>query len=209
MTLIYGTSNAGKLEFMRKIVAPLGIELLGLNELNIRIPDVDESGNDPLENARIKALAYYNAIREQSEKDYPVFSCDSGLYVENIPGELQPGVHVRRVNGKNLTDEAMIEYYTGLAKSLGGQAYARYKNAICFIVSENETCEYTGDDIASDRFILSANSHPKREHGFPLNSLSVRISDGKYYNDLTEKPRTNSENGFRDFFCRVLTEGRI
>lgn len=204
MTLIYGTSNAGKLEFMRNIVAPLDIELLGLRDLNISLPDVDESGKDPLENARAKAHAYYNAIRTQTDFCYPVFSSDSGLYIEGVTNEKQPGVHVRRVNGKSLTDEEMIEYYAGLANGLGGQAFARYKNAICLVVSENETYEYIGDDIASDRFILSAKPHQKREHGFPLNSLSVRISDGKYYNDLTEKPRTNSESGFKSFFCRVL-----
>lgn len=49
------------------------------------------NGNTPLENARMKALAYYETFR------IPVFSCDSGLYFDNVPDEVQPGIHVRNV----------------------------------------------------------------------------------------------------------------
>ena len=40
---------------------------------------------DPLENARQKALAYYRICGQ------PVFSQDSGLYIEGLPKERQPG----------------------------------------------------------------------------------------------------------------------
>lgn len=69
----------------------IGIELIGLSDLKAegkKIPEVSENGNTPLENARIKAHAYYNAFR------MPVFSCDSGLYFGNVPDEIQPGVHL-------------------------------------------------------------------------------------------------------------------
>ena len=82
-TLIYGTGNAAKLKYMQKTLEPLGVEIMGLNELNLLLPTIDESGNNPLENARIKALTYYRAIKKQTGKHYPVFSCDSGLYLEN------------------------------------------------------------------------------------------------------------------------------
>lgn len=42
----------------------------------------------------LKSTAYYEAFR------MPVFSCNSGLYFENVPDEVQPGVHVRNVDGK-------------------------------------------------------------------------------------------------------------
>jgi 8-oxo-dGTP diphosphatase len=203
-TLIYGTWNVGKLTFMREIVHPLGITLLGLDEINIAHPTVDERGNDPLENARAKALAYYHAIRKQTPLTHPVFSCDSGLYFENMPSSIQPGVHVRRVRGKSLTDEEMVAYYAGLAAKMGGQLLARYTNAICLVVSANEIYEYMGEDIASDRFLLAGTPHPKREVGFPINSLSIHIESGAYYNDLPIKPRTLGENGYRRFFAKAL-----
>mgnify|MGYP002225500190 CR=1 FL=1 len=70
-------------------------------------------------------MAYYEAFQ------IPVFSCDSGLYFDNVPDEVQPGVHVRNVNGKCLSDDEMIDYYSGLVKAYGNLV-ARYRNAICF-----------------------------------------------------------------------------
>ena len=203
-SFVYGTSNAGKIQFMREVFEPLGFRLIGIGELSVNLPVVDESGNSPLENASIKALAYYKALREQTDFDYPVFSCDSGLYIEGLSEAEQPGVHVRRVGGKNLTDEEMIAYYASVAERLGGKATARYRNAICLVVNENEIYEHMGDDIASATFWLASKPHPKRESGFPLNSLSVHIESGQYYNDLEIKPRNDSQEGFRTFFRQVM-----
>ena len=97
MKLLYGTGNLAKLSAMRNRLEQLDIELIGLNDLRAEgkfIPEVIEDGNTPLENARLKAMAYYEAFQ------IPVFSCDSGLYFDNVPDEVQPGVHVRNVNGK-------------------------------------------------------------------------------------------------------------
>ena len=77
MELIYGTGNPAKLKFMRREIRGLPIELISLGQAaerdGIALADVEESGRDPLENARIKACAYYRLFRK------PVFSCDSGL----------------------------------------------------------------------------------------------------------------------------------
>ncbi len=108
---------------------------MGIGDFSLSLPEVDESGNNPLENAKIKALAYYQALHEQTDFDYPLFSCDSGLYIDGLIEKEQPGVHVKRVDSKNLTAEEMIAYYSSLAGRLGGKATARYKNAICLVLS--------------------------------------------------------------------------
>lgn len=111
MKLLYGTGNLAKLSAMRNRLEQLDIELIGLNDLRVEgknVPEVKEDGNTPLENARLKAMVYYEAFQ------IPVFSCDSGLYFDNVPDEVQPGVHVRNVNGKCLSDDEMIDYYSGL-----------------------------------------------------------------------------------------------
>ena len=113
MKLLYGTGNPAKIEAMRKRTEGLGIELMGLQELDCDIPRVPEDGKTPLENARQKAMTYYRAFH------IPVFSCDSGLYFDNVPEEVQPGVHVRTIQGKYLSDEEMLSYYSGLAKRYG------------------------------------------------------------------------------------------
>ena len=88
MKLLYGTGNLAKLSVMKSLLQALEIELIGLNDLKgegISIPAVSEDGNTPMENARKKAEAYYQAFQ------MPVFSCDSGLYFDNVPDEIQPG----------------------------------------------------------------------------------------------------------------------
>lgn len=67
----------------------------------------------------------------------PVFSCDSDLYFDELKKEEQPGIHVRRVNGKELSGAEMIEYYASLAEKYGRKITGRYRNAIYFILDEN------------------------------------------------------------------------
>jgi len=201
LKLLYGTRNPAKLEGMRSIVKGLGIEIIGLDDINLSIDKIDESGNNPLENAKIKALEYYEATK------MPVFSCDSGLFIEGLSFIEQPGVHVRRVNGKELSDEEMIEYYSNLALKHGGNLKAKYKNAICLVVDENNLYEYDGDDISSESFIISSKPHSKRTPGFPLNSLSVEIKTRKYYLDIGNKDKRDDnalDIGFRNFFIRTF-----
>lgn len=197
-TFIYGTGNPAKLTSMRECLAPIGVKIIGLKELDAKIPEVDETGNSPLENARIKAHAYYSALKR------PVFACDSGLYIDGLPEDEQPGVHVRMVNGKRLTDDEMIAHYAAIADKLGGKAASRYKNAICLIVSDDKIYEHFGDDISTETFHIVSKPHPKRVEGFPLDSLSVNIKSGEYSWADTEMREYSWEDGFRAFFRRLL-----
>lgn len=213
--LLYATGNPAKLAAMRTRLAPLGIEIIGLKDIDrkkqnitdnangINNPDAVEDGKTPLENARKKALAYYRAFQ------MPLFSCDSGLYIEGIPEEEQPGVHVRTVRGKYLTDEEMLEYYTGLAGKYGNLK-ARYRNAICLIVEEGHMYSAMEESMASEPFLIASKPHEQgiRKKGFPLDCLSINIRTGKYYYDLMEEEldQVAVEDGFLEFFRQHLEE---
>lgn len=198
MKLLYGTSNPAKIEFMQKRLDPLGIHVLSLTDIGAPQIEIDESGNDPLENARIKALSYYEALK------IPVFSCDSGLYIKGLSDDRQPGVHIRRVQDKILTDDEMITYYANLADEFGGKMIAHYQNAICFVKDESTIYEHMGADIASEPFLITSIPHEKRSEGFPIDSLSVEIESGKYYNDLERLGKIYAEDGFAAFFQTSL-----
>ena len=43
---------------------------------------------------------------------------DDSLYLENVPEDEQPGLFVRRVDGKVLEDDEMIEHYISLVKNM-------------------------------------------------------------------------------------------
>ena len=194
--ILYGTGNPAKLEAMRNRLAELDLEIVGLKDMEGTVPKVPEDGSTPLENARQKALAYYQAF------GMPVFSCDSGLYFENVPEEVQPGVHVRTVGGKYLTDEEMLEYYTGLARKYG-DLVARYRNAICLVVDEEHIYESMEESMASRPFLISSVPHSAVRHkGFPLDSLSKDAESGKYFYDMKQEEMDMFavEDGFLEFF---------
>ena len=197
MKLLYGTTNQAKYNLMKDILEELAIDLISLKDLDIVLPTIDESGNDPLENAKIKATAYYQAI------GMPVFSCDSGLYIEGMDDSRQPGVHIRRVGGKVLNDEEMISYYGDLALQAGGEVTARYRNAIALVLVEGTCRTYDGEDIESTKFLITSEAHKKRVSGFPLDSLSKDLRSGKYYLDIRSE-RAGSDSsmaaGFQRFF---------
>ena len=203
MKLLYGTGNLAKLSAMRNRLEQLDIELIGLNDLRVEgknVPEVKEDGNTPLENARLKAMAYYEAFQ------IPVFSCDSGLYFDNVPNEVQPGVHVRNVNGKCLSDDEMIDYYSGLVKAYGNLV-ARYRNAICFVMDNTHIYEAMEPSMESEKFILTDKPHSTiRTEGFPLDSISLDIKTNKYYYDLPEDKleQVAVEDGFLEFFKNIL-----
>jgi len=197
---IYGTTNEAKIEFMRRRVEHLNIEILSLNDVGAPNLHIEENGNNPLDNARIKALAYYDALR------VPVFSCDSGLYIDGLDDERQPGINVRGQNDYMDDDEA-IRYYTALATEFGGSVTAWYQNAICLVLNDAQIHEYMSEDIASERFLLVSEPHEKlvKEKGFPLDCLSVHIESGKYYYDIEgySDKYLNVHDGFAAFFKRV------
>ena len=139
MQLVYGTSKLAKIRMMRQILKHTDLEILSPEDIGAANIDVDESGNHPLSKAKIKALAWYRLLQG------PVFSCDSGLYIDEVPEVLQPRVHVRMVNGRRLTDAEMTSYYASLAEKFGGRVTARYKNAICLVMGDNDLADQRED----------------------------------------------------------------
>lgn len=207
MKLLYGTGNPAKLAAMQTRLQNLDIELIGLGGLRLKgitIPHVPEDGATPLENARQKAQAYYEAFQ------MPVFSCDSGLYFDDVPDEIQPGVHVRHRNGKCLSDDEMIQYYAGLVRQYG-KLTARYRNAICLVMDERHIYEAMDSTMESEPFILTDIPHSKvRKEGFPLDSMSIDIKTGQYFYDLPAEQleQVAVEDGFLMFFQKILKMDR-
>ena len=81
--LIFATHNAGKVEEMRSLLSPLGIEIVSAADLGL--PEPAETEKNFVGNARIKAHAAARAT------NLPALADDSGLCVEALGGA--PGVY--------------------------------------------------------------------------------------------------------------------
>jgi XTP/dITP diphosphohydrolase len=90
--LVVATSNPHKIEEISAVLAPLGLEVLGLAEAGGgSLPEPEENGATFEENARIKAIAYAAMLA------VPCLADDSGLEVDALGGE--PGVRSARWSG--------------------------------------------------------------------------------------------------------------
>ncbi len=119
MKVLFATTNPAKVKKYKAELEKRGIELITLKDVDVKL-NVVESGKNALENAYIKAKAYYDVLK------MPTIGMDNNLFIEELPEEKQPGTYVRRVNGKELNDEEMIEHYTQLVRENGGKLTVKW-----------------------------------------------------------------------------------
>ena len=181
MKVLFATINLAKVKKYKKPLEERGIELITINDLDFKL-DIHENGKNVIENAYIKAKAYYDATK------IPTIGMDNSLFIEELPEEKQPGTHVRRVNGKRLTDEEMIEYYTNLVKEYGGRLTAKWVYGMV-IYNGEEKKEYTW--TKSDFYLVDKPCN-KRNPGYPLDSISVMPENNQYWLELTEEEKRKS-----------------
>ena len=189
MKVLFATTNPAKVGKYKEILKEKGIELITIKDLDVKL-DINENGKDAIENAYIKAKTYYDATK------MPTIGMDNNLFIEELPQEKQPGTYVRRINGKELTDEEMIKYYTNLVKENGGKLTAKwvYGMVIC---NEKGTEKYSW---SKDDFYFVDQPSEKRNPGYPLDSISIMPEANKYFVDLSpeDKKKYNKKDNLDD-----------
>lgn len=196
--VLFATENESKCERFKNALLKNNIEIITINDIDKK-QDIIENGKDAIENALIKARAYAKVC------DIPVFAMDDNLYIDNLPKEKQPGMYERRVNGKRLTDDEMIEYYSNLAKVYGekGRLTCRWVYGIAVISNSRE---YTYTWSKEDFYIVDKPSN-KINLGYPLNTISINKKLNKYFTDITEddkKKIKEDESNVIEFLCKHL-----
>ena len=122
---------------------------------------------------------------------------DDTLYLENVPEDKQPGLFVRRVNGKTLNDEEMIEHYLNLVKEYGidGKLNSKWIYGLAVIDENGEESTYTW---YKDDFYMVDTKSSVINPGYPLNSISKYKGIDKYFTEVSEeekeKIRYNEDN---------------
>lgn len=176
--VLFATGNESKAKRFKDGLLRNGIEIITVKDIDEDI-EVLEDGKDAIENALIKARAYAKVL------DMSVFAMDDSLYIDNIPDDKQPGLYVRRVNGKRLSDEEMLTYYSNLAHEYGkdGKLTCRWVYGIAVI---NNGVESTYTWSKNDFYIVDKLSD-KIDPGYPLNTISINKKLNKYFTDMTKE----------------------
>ena len=196
--VLFATGNESKVKRFKSGLLENDIEIITLNNIDAKV-EIIENGKNAIENALIKARAYADV------SDLPVFAMDDNLYIEGIPEEKQPGMYVRRVNGKRLNDDEMIEYYSNLAHTYGknGRLTCRWVYGIA-VINNGKESTYTWSK--NDFYIVDKPSN-KINPGYPLNTISINKKLNKYFTDITEEDNEKiqeNEDDVIEFLCKEI-----
>lgn len=97
MDFVLASKNAKKLKELRRILTPLGINVIGEGENGIFFPEVEENGTTFEENSMIKAKSACISC------NLPAIADDSGLCVDALNGA--PGIYSARFAGEGHNDD--------------------------------------------------------------------------------------------------------
>ena len=175
--VVFATSNESKLKRFKRGLEKKGIKLLSLNDEDVSI-NVNENGNSAIENACLKAYAGHIATQKVT------IGMDDSLYLCGVPDNLQPGLFVRRVNGRVLSDAEMIEYYISLVNQYGtdGKLQAKWVYGMALVDINGNIHTYTWE---KGGFYLTNKQSDIINPGYPLNSISKYEKINKYFTDIT------------------------
>lgn len=109
MKIIYGTSNKGKVEAIKKILKEdeiENIEIVTLKDIDFN-EEIIEDGKTFEENSEIKARAIEKYCKKNNISYKLILTDDAGLCIEKLNGE--PGIYSARYAGPNATQKQILE----------------------------------------------------------------------------------------------------
>jgi XTP/dITP diphosphohydrolase len=168
--LLLASRNPGKIQELRQLLSPLSLDLLTPHELGLG-PQVEETGADYMENARLKARALALQTGVWTLAD------DTGLEVAALDGA--PGLHSARFGGEGASDADRRER---LLRQLAGKPRpwkARFCCAVALCSPEGELEQAWGEcpgEIVPDE---------RGDHGFGYDPIFLVDAQGKTMAELT------------------------
>lgn len=192
MYLILATGNAHKVAEFRRILEPLGIDILPQSEICPEI-DPEETGSTFAQNAAIKALAVYR------ETGIATIADDSGLCVDALGGA--PGVYSARYAGEGHDSAANNEKLLREMRDIPDEKRtARFICAICVAFGENDilSCEGACEGVIAHRL--------HGQNGFGYDPLFLVGEQSFAELPGEEKDRISHRGVALRRLCELLTE---
>lgn len=178
MKFVIATHNQGKIVEFRRMLEPMGIEVV-MAELS----EPEETGKTFGENAYIKAES---ACRETG---LPAVADDSGLCVDYLDGA--PGIYSARFAEPGKRRLTVLEKLHGVPEEQRG---AHFVSAVCCVFP-------SGDRIDAEGKCFGAIAQESRgENGFGYDSIFVQ--DGRTFGEMSDQEkdaRSHRGKAFEEF----------
>ena len=171
--VFFATKNKDKIIKMRNRLKGLDIKVITPYDNNVNI-EIEENGSNVIENATLKARAYFDKIK------IPTIATDSSLYVEKF--DIQPGLFIKRINGVTLNDDELEEHYINELNKVGGTSRAFYVTGLVLV----RDGKVNSIQIKEDEFIFTSNVCKNNRNYDPLSRLEYDEKIGKYFCELDE-----------------------
>ena len=201
--MIFATSNPHKVEEARAILAPLGIEVQSLADLDCTLPEPEEDGATFEDNARLKARYYAQHLAATCLAE------DSGLEVDALDGA--PGVFSARYAGAlgSRADRDRANNARLLQELRGVPAAERSARFVCALV----LAEPSGRILAEARGTYAGviADQPRGEQGFGYDPLLFLPDRGCTSAELTpaeKHARSHRGAALRQLAARLRDLGR-
>ncbi len=196
MNILFATSNPHKIEEVEAILAPHGILVGSLSDLESIPPEPLEDADTFEGNARLKAIAYARATGKRCLAD------DSGLEVDALNGA--PGVHSARYSGvdgeRSVRDAANNERLLDEIRSVPEHLRtARFVCAMCLADPDGSIIAESGG-----HFEGLVTLEPRGENGFGYDPLLWLPEDGCTSAQLP--PEEKNRRSHRGSATRALLE---
>jgi XTP/dITP diphosphohydrolase len=158
--IIVASGNAGKFREIREILHDLPLQLTSLADHWSPVPDIPETGDTFLENARQKAAWVF------ARRGVWTLADDSGLEVDALGGE--PGVKSARYAGAGAGSEANNRKLLAALKEVPPERRtARFRCVIVLMTAADSY--FTAQGVCEGRIIGA----PRGDHGFGYDPLFV------------------------------------
>lgn len=199
--IFLATGNDGKIQRYKKLLKCTGfdIEIYIPKDCGLDDIEVEENGKTLLENARVKARAYFGKV------DMPILANDTGFWVE---GEGLIDAPKRRALGaldektattKEITKH-LVEFWRGIAQKYNGRVNAAWVEAFVLLCPDGieHIAESRREVILTDQVFGEAHTH------MPVRALYISKATNKPAVRHTPSEELLEMQPVIDALCKVL-----
>ncbi|MCR2060069.1 RdgB/HAM1 family non-canonical purine NTP pyrophosphatase [Campylobacter helveticus] len=185
MKIILASSNSHKLKEFKVLLNDY--EIYSSNDF-IAPFEIEENGKSFKENAKIKSLAVFKALKNEVQENYIVLSDDSGICVDALGGA--PGIYSARYSLEANDKNNRLKLISELEKLKLNESFAHY---VCALSLGTKF----GTFSVSAKMYGKIITKEKGENGFGYDSLFIPANYDKTLAELSDEEKNAISHRFK------------